>query len=533
MHQFSRQLSRPSDKVAVGPAAARKESAERRSASAYEEELKTEHLIGDISRRSVRGGAWTVAGQAVKLIAQFGAVVILARSLPPTAFGLVAMVVAINTVLDPLKELGLSSATIQRTDITHGEVSTLFWVNTAVGALIALALSLAAPAIAHLYGHSELVPITRWLSLGFLIGGLGAQHWALLRRQMRFGEVAVLEAGAEIAGFAVAITMAVAGAGLWALVAQRLVSPALLVTGCWTLCRWRPALPQRSKRLGQLLTFGASLSATAVLGTFSRSVDQIVVGLVWGPVSLGLYERASRLMMVPQNNIWVPFYSVGMPMLSRLHGSELKYRQAFNELIEKLAMLMIPAAACIALIADGLTELLFGPQWMAAAPLVACFGVALAYQPLIIAIGLLYMSQNRPREVVRASIIDVILTVLSLAIGLPFGVVGVAVALVTVGVAIRTPIAFYLATRAGPVRQTDIYTTIAPAVLAALPVAASVWLLRSEAPDLISEPLGAVASAFTLAVIVAAATYCTMPKTRRAMIGLVRLPRLLSDTGEA
>jgi polysaccharide transporter, PST family len=159
--------------------------------------------------------------------------------------------------------------------------------------------------------------------------------------------------------------------------------------------------------------------------------------------------------------------------------------------------------------------------------------VALAYQPLIIAIGLLYMSQNRPREVVRASIIDVILTVLSLAIGLPFGVVGVAVALVTVGVAIRTPIAFYLATRAGPVRQTDIYTTIAPAVLAALPVAASVWLLRSEAPDLISEPLGAVASAFTLAVIVAAATYCTMPKTRRAMIGLVRLPRLLSDTGEA
>src|SRR5258708_19168191 len=244
---------RPKLVVAAEPAGPAGRPRPRVVATSYEQELQTDHLIDDIGRRSVRGGAWTFAAQAVKVFAQFGAVVILARWLPPAAVGLVAMVVAMNMVLDPLKELGLSSATIQRTDITHREVSTLFWVNTGVGAFIALSLWLAAPVIAHFYGQSELVPVTRWLALGFLIGGLGAQHWALLRRQMRFGEVAVLEAAAEIAGFGIAIALALGGAGYLAPVAQPLGSPAFLVARCRTRFRRPAALASGAERVGRVV----------------------------------------------------------------------------------------------------------------------------------------------------------------------------------------------------------------------------------------------------------------------------------------
>ncbi|MGH6799714.1 MAG: oligosaccharide flippase family protein, partial [Roseiarcus sp.] len=164
----------------------------------HDRHLRTDQLVADIRRRSVRGGVMTLGAQGIKIAVQFGAVVALARLLPPAAFGLIAMVAALNAVLDLIKEFGLSAATIQKPDITHGQVTALFWINAASGAAITLALIAAAPAIAQFYGQPALLGVTRWLSLGFLLNGLTNQHWALLRRQMRFGVVAMLETGAEI-----------------------------------------------------------------------------------------------------------------------------------------------------------------------------------------------------------------------------------------------------------------------------------------------------------------------------------------------
>ena len=191
--------------------------------------------------------------QALKFVAQFGAVIVLVRLLPPAAFGLIAMTAALYAVLDPLRDFGLSAATIQKPHLTHAEISTLFWFNVGTGAFLAAALFLAAPWIAAFYGEPDLIAVTRWISLGFLLNGLASQHAALLRRQMRFTSVAALETGAELISFAVAIGLALAGAGFWALVAQRLVGPVLITPGVWVLCRWRPSRPAFAPGAASLL----------------------------------------------------------------------------------------------------------------------------------------------------------------------------------------------------------------------------------------------------------------------------------------
>src|SRR5512141_3150399 len=146
-----------------------------------DQELATDHLTQDLGRRSRRGGVVLLGAQMVRVLGQMGTLVVLARLLPPAAFGLLAMVAAIGLVLDLVKEFGLSSATIQKSDITHAQVSALFWINAVVGAALAGLLFLAAPLIARFYGQPELAVITRWLSIGFLASGLTVQHWALLR----------------------------------------------------------------------------------------------------------------------------------------------------------------------------------------------------------------------------------------------------------------------------------------------------------------------------------------------------------------
>ena len=484
-----------------------------------ERELGVDHLTEDVARRTKRGGAILLSAQAVRILGQMGTLVVLARLLPPSAFGLLAMVAAIGAILDLVKEFGLSSATIQKQDITHAQVSALFWINASVGAALGAGLFLAAPLLASFYGQPELAPVARWMALAFVASGLTVQHWALLRRQMRFTAIAGLETAADLMGFAAGIGLAVAGAGYWALVVQRLASPILLLLGTWLLCRWRPARPARTKGVRALLGYGASVTGSGLAVAVSRSIDQILIGWLWGAAVLGLYERTTRLLMMPVNTINAPIYAAAMPALSRLGDQPERYRALFAQVVQKLGLLTMPAFALAAVTADWVVEILFGPSWTQAVPLVALFSLSAVYLPVLQSVGLLYLTQARTTEMLRANLIDAGLTVLSILLGLHWGVTGVAGALAGVGLLVRLPVAFWLSARHGPVSVGMIWRSIAPPATAAMAVAAAVAALRhvEGAPT----PT-ALALTATLAVIVTVLVLLGWPDTRRELLSLRR-----------
>jgi PST family polysaccharide transporter len=486
-----------------------------------EQELATDHLTADLGRRSRRGGAVLMAAQAVRVVGQMATLVVLARLLPPEAFGLLAMVAAIGAILDLVKEFGLSAATIQRQDITHAQVSALFWVNAGVGAVLGLGLLLSAPLLASFYDQPALIGVAHWLALAFVASGLTVQHWALLRRQMRFTAIAGMETAADLLGFAAAIGLAVWGAGYWALVVQRIVSPVFLMAVSWLICRWRPARPARTADMRGLLGFGASVTGSGLAVAFSRSIDQILIGWLWGPAVLGLYERTTRLLLMPVNTINAPVYAAAMPALSRLTGDPVRYRAVFGQVMQKLALLTMPAFALAAVTADWLVQILLGPSWIQAIPLVALFSVSATYLPVLLAAGLLYMTQARTGQMLRATLIDAALCIASIVVGLQWGVNGVAAALAVVGLTVRTPVAFWLAARQGPVRVGDIWRAIAAPASAAVAVAGSVFLVRRVEPD----PTAAgIASVGATALVVVLLVLLIWPETRRELAALTSLP---------
>ena len=480
--------------------------------------LAVDHLIEDIGRRSRRGGSILLSAQALRVLGQMGTMVVLARLLPPQAFGLLAMVAAIGAVLDLIKEFGLSSATIQKADITQAQVSALFWINAAIGAAMGMGLFLAAPLLAQFYGQPELVAVTRWMALGFVASGLTVQHWALLRRQMRFKSVAVLETGGDFASFAAGIGMALGGAGYWALVAQRLVPPVVLVAGSWLVCRWRPALPARTGGIRSLLGYGASVTCGGLALAFSRSVDQVLIGWLWGPATLGIYERVTRLLMMPVNTINAPIYSAAMPALSRLSDQPERYRALCTQVVQKLGLLTMPAFALAAVTADWVVEILFGPSWRPAVPLVTLFSLAATGLPVLQAVGLLYMTHARMAEMLRANLIDSGICVAAILAGLRWGVVGVAASLALAVLSIRLPVAFWLSTRGGPVRAVMLWRAIAPPASAALAVAVSVFVLRLFEPVATISALAAAAAMALSATLIVLALW---PETRHEMSRLL------------
>ena len=153
--------------------------------------FSTEHLHADLKGRSVRGGVLTLTSQGAQFVMQSIATVVLARLLTPADFGLVAMVTAITGLGQAFADLGLSEATIQHPEISHNQVSTLFWINVAIGLGAYVDYGALAPVLAWFYQEPRLKDITLLVSLTFLIGGLRVQHDALLRRQMRFSSLAI------------------------------------------------------------------------------------------------------------------------------------------------------------------------------------------------------------------------------------------------------------------------------------------------------------------------------------------------------
>lgn len=489
--------------------------------------LRVEHLHEDLSGRSTRGGAVTIVAQTVKVAVQLGAVVILGRLLTPEAFGLIAMVMAVLAFLELFADLGLATATIQRQEITHSDVSTLFWVNLGLGAAAAIVVFLLAPVLAWFYGHLELTEITRWLCIGFLFSGLTTQHLALLRRQMKFSALALIQVGAEILGMSVAVIAAYAGAGYWALVLQRLTWAMLMMAGTWSFCGWRPGLPSRFGQIRDLLGFGGNVTLSNLINFTSQHLDQVLIGWYWGAASLGLYDRAYRLLLVPINNLNAPLFAVAMPTMSRLAGDPARYRQAYLRMIEKLIMITMPGAALLIAIPDTIVHLLFGDKWLGAAPILCWLAIAALYQPVSYTGSWLLMSQNRTAEMPKLGFRGSCITVSAVMIGLPFGAVGVAAAYALSGLCLRMPYLFWVVGRTGPVSTRDLYRTMFPATVASALVLVTIWSLRKLHVFEAATSLEMVLGAGMVAVVISLASYASLPQGREAMRDFWRLSEAL------
>ncbi|GMV62050.1 MAG: lipopolysaccharide biosynthesis protein [Parvibaculum sp.] len=482
-----------------------------------------DHLHDDLAGRSTRGGAVTIFAQIVKVVVQLGTIVILGRLLNPHAFGLIAMVAVVLTFVEAFKDLGLSTATIQRQNITHGDVSTLFWVNASLGTVAALIVFAAAPLLAWFYGEPELTGITRWLCLGFVLGGLSTQHLALLRRQMKFSALAFIQVGAEIAGMSAAVFAAYEGAGYWSLVVQRLVWALLMLAGTWAFCGWRPGPPMRLGKVKELLGFGGNVTLSNLINYSTQNLDQVLIGWYWGAAPLGLYDRAHRFLLVPINNLNTPLFAVAMPALSRLAGDAVRYRRAYLMMIEKLIMITMPGAALLIAIPDVVVRVLFGEKWLGAAPILGWLAIAALYQPVSYTCSWLLMSQNRTGEMPALGLIGSCVTVLAVVLGLPFGAVGVAAAYALSGLCLRVPFLFWVVGRRGPVSSSDLYRAMMPAAVASALVLVAIWSLRKLHIFAAMTPLEMLFATGFIAMALALAAYLILPQGREAMRDFRRL----------
>jgi O-antigen/teichoic acid export membrane protein len=382
----------------------------------------------DLKAKTIRGGIARILAQGVTLLVRVGSLMVLARLLGPEDFGLVGMVTAFTGVLSWFRDFGLSSATVQRTFVTEEQLSTLFWVNIAFGAVLALVTVAMAPAIAAFYNEPKLSAVTAVLATAFIFNSAGVQHSAFLQRQMRFTALAVISVTSLVIGTAIGIGGAIAGYGSWALVAMSVAQPFIATIGFWIATRWVPGIPNRRAGISSMLQFGGTLTLTCFVAYFAFNSDKIMVGRFWGAGAIGIYGRAFQLITIPIDIVGSSVGEVAFAALARLRDDPIRLKSYFLKGFSLVLGLSLPATIACAVFADDIVLFFLGPNWIDAATIVRLLSPTIAILAIINPLGWLINSMGLVTRSLKISLVFAPIMVAGCAIGLPYGPKGVALA---------------------------------------------------------------------------------------------------------
>lgn len=433
--------------------------------------------MGDLKGTAVRSGAVTLGTQAIIFVLTIVSTMVLARLLTPSEHGLMAMVLPFTGLLLLFADLGLSTATIQRAKLTKREASGLFWVNVAIGLVLGISVGLAAPVVAWFYAEPAVAGITMALAIGFPLNGLLVQHKAILRRQLKFTRVAVVDVVSMAMSVLIAVTLAFTGAGYWSLVAMHLARISCSCIGYWLACGWVPEGPASVRGTKELLQFGVNIAGANFFNFVARNIDNVAIGKVHGPAEVGLYSRAYQIMMLPIVNLREPLLRVSLPLLSSLQNDHERYRKMYVEYVSVLAFLSMPLTAFLFAFADELVAVVLGEQWGGAAPMFAFLAVAAFIQVPASSRGTVSISFGLARRYLAWQALNVIAVATGVLIGVNWGGVGVAIAYAMVSWLLLIPSTLLLF-RGTPISPLDFYSSVVtPAVASVTMVVLVEWIL--------------------------------------------------------
>jgi O-antigen/teichoic acid export membrane protein len=388
-----------------------------------------------LSGAASRGAITAVVGQWAKFCVQLMSLALLARILAPGDFGLYAMVAAIAGLATLLSDFGLSLAAMRSTELSRQQRSNLFWANLALGSAASLLVFFAAYPVGLFYGNSELVAICQALAVTFLAQAASAQLRAELARNLRVFQLTICDVSAAITALTAALLVAMNGGGVWALVIQQItltVSQLVYLSFC---ARWIPSFPRRAPGMGALFQFGANTGGVQLVNYVTANADTVLLGKVWGPDVVGVYNQAYQLFRVPLQQLAAPMTQVAVPVLSRLtdHATFEAYVKRAHLVLSYVLGGAFFIAAALAI--PGL-DLLLGPGWDLAPFLFAILAIGGVFQALGYVYYWVFITKNLTGLQLKYALISRGLMVALIIAGLPFGSFGVATA-ASVGLALN------------------------------------------------------------------------------------------------
>ncbi|MFC7788609.1 lipopolysaccharide biosynthesis protein [Microbacterium sp. MAHUQ-60] len=398
--------------------------------------------------------AWLTAQTWLAKAGGFVTVVLLARLLSPSDFGLVAVAMTVVPVVYLIADLGFATYLVQVKEIKGHVASTAFWYSALSGLMLSVLLVASAPLLESLFGVPGVAGVISAMAPAVIFVSLAAVPIALLRRGMRFRALSIQAAVAALVGQIVAIAMAVSGAGVWALVAQVVVAQVVTMIAAWVAARWRPSRAFDWTQFRTMFSFGSKVVGVNAIAMGRQWAENAIISNVLGAAALGQLTVAQRLVQTGQEIAGAAITPVSTVVFAQVREDRGRLRRGYDRALGLSYLVIAPALTAILVTAPVLVPFLFGPQWTHSVGAAQALSVAALFTLAATLDHGLFYGLGRPGMwLVYATVTDVV-TVIVTAVLARHGIVAI-----TTGFAVVAAVA-----------------TIVRIILVARVIGASVWI---------------------------------------------------------
>lgn len=315
---------------------------------------------------------WSFMEQGGSKLTQLLVQLVLARLLAPDVFGLLAILLVFTQIADSVAQSGMGTALIQKEGAGSREYSTALWLSLGIAAVMYVLLFFFAPLIEDFYGMPGLAAPLRVLSLTFVFNSANSIQRSYLQKTMDFRLLAKANVSAMVLSGAVGIVAAVAGMGIWALVAQYVAQGLVACVALAVLSTWRPTIEFDCVSAGELFSYGWKICITGILGTLYTSISELILGRTCPASDLGFYSQGRKWPNAGIQLFSNALQNVFLPAFSRLQNDMSALRAAMLRMLTTGSFLVVPVACFTAVAADPIVRVLLGDAWAGCAPIFSC-----------------------------------------------------------------------------------------------------------------------------------------------------------------
>ncbi|MBP3432619.1 MAG: lipopolysaccharide biosynthesis protein [Alistipes sp.] len=360
------------------------------------------------------------------MLVQMVVSIIVARRLMPEDFGVMAILTFFTSVALTIVDSGFSQTLIRKMEPSESDYRSVFAFNVVVALVLYFVLwALAAP-IARFYGHSVISDVAPVLFLLLPINSLCVVQTVMFTREFRFKLLSNIVFAASLISGVVAVAMALAGCGIWALVAQRLLQMGIKAIAFWWVRRWCVKGGVSLSALREMAPFSLRLLATDLIASIYNNVAQLFVGKMYSTASLGYYSQAQKLKDLAVISTVQSVQGVTYPALSKLSADDEKFSAGYERIVRLLSFVLFPAMLGLVAISSDMFMLLLGERWMPTVPYFRILALSGMVYPLAMVGYNVLKIKSDGRVVVRLEVVKRVVMTLVLCITIPTGIEAVA-----------------------------------------------------------------------------------------------------------
>jgi O-antigen/teichoic acid export membrane protein len=437
-------------------------------------------MIDQLKTQAISGIKWNGISMGGVTLLQFMTLAVLARLLSSSDFGLMGMVMVVIGFAQAFSDMGLSNALIQKQKLPKDHLSSLFWTNVLSGILLFVCILSVRSLVSIFFKEPNLLNYLFFASFIFLVAPASQIFTTLLRKELRFKTLSKIEISGTVVYSVSAIGLALAQFGVLSLIFGQLIRSVFTLGILFFIFRgsWLPRFHFRIKEIQTYLSFGAFQMGERAINYLSANIDYIIIGRFLGPSALGFYTLAYQITMFPLTKVNPIITKVAFPVFSKIQNDNLRMRNGYCKIIKYIAIFSFPLLTGMVVVAPEFIRLIYGTKWEPSIPVLQILCLVGIFKSLGNPIGSVLLAKGRADIGFYWNVFAVIAVSLSVIIGVNWGIVGVAKAILIL------QIPFFLiiqpiVNRLIDLRLTEYFNTlINPFVCTAIMVAGTVLLRR-------------------------------------------------------